>query len=68
MAVACGETADDARATYGGVYDGDHLAQLGLESRVEIGAALDGDEAVRVCEFGEDTNVAAVFELETFLL
>jgi hypothetical protein len=66
VAVACGETTDDARATYGGVNDGDHVTQLGFESRVEIGAALDGDEAVRVCEFGEDTNVAVVFELETF--
>ena len=65
VAVAGGETADDARAADGGVHDGDDLAELGLEGGVEVGAALDGDEAVRVCEFGEDADVAAVFELET---
>ena len=65
MAVAGGETADDARAADGGVHDGDDVAELRLEGGVEVGAALDGDEAVRVCEFGEDADVAAVFELET---
>ena len=65
VAVAGGETADDARAADGGVHDGDDVAELCLEGRVEVGAALDGDEAVRICEFGEHPDVAAVFELET---
>jgi hypothetical protein len=65
MAVASGETADDARATDGGVHDGDDLAELRLERGVEVGATLNGDEAVRVCEFGENADIAAVFELET---
>ena len=65
MAVAGCKTADDARAADGGVHDGNDLAKLCLECRVEIGAALDGDEAVSVCEFGENTDVAAIFELET---
>ena len=65
VAVAGSETADDARAADGGVHDGDDVAELRLERGVEVGAALDGDEAVRVCEFGEHADVAAVFELET---
>jgi hypothetical protein len=65
MAVASGETADDARATDGSVHDGDDLAELRLERGVEVGATLNGDEAVRVCEFGENADIAAVFELET---
>ena len=64
VAVARGETANDARAADGGVHDGEHVAELGLEGGVEVGAALDGGEAVRVCELGEDADVAAVFELE----
>ena len=64
MAVARGETPDDARAGDGGVHDGDHVAELCLECGIEVGAALDGGEAVRVCELGEDADVAAVFELD----
>ena len=65
MAVAGCKTTDDARTADGGVHDRDDLAKLCLERRVEIGAALDGDEAVSVCEFRENANVAAIFELET---
>jgi hypothetical protein len=65
MSVASGETADDARTADGGVHDGDDLAELRLERGVEVGATLNGDEAVRVCEFGENADIAAVFELET---
>ena len=43
MAVAGCKTTDDARAADGGVHDGDNLAKLRLERRVEVGAALDGD-------------------------
>ena len=64
MAVARSETPDDARAGDGGVHDGDHIAELRLEGGIKVGAALDGGEAVRVCELGEDADVAAVFELE----
>ena len=65
VAIARREAADDARAADGGVHDGDDVAELCLEGRVEVGAALDGDEAVRVGELGEHADVAAVFELET---
>jgi hypothetical protein len=64
VAVAGGEAPDDARAADGGVHDGEHVGQLGFEGRVEVGAALDRGEAVRVCELGEDADVAAVFELD----
>jgi hypothetical protein len=50
VAVAGGKTANDARAADGGVHDGDDFAELRLERGVEVGAALDGDEAVCVCE------------------
>ena len=66
VAVARGETADDARAADGGVHDGHHVAELGFEGGVEVRAALDGDEAVGVCELGEDADVAAVFELDAW--
>jgi hypothetical protein len=53
--------ANDACAAGGGVHDGDHVTELGFEGGVEVGgastevqlgAALGGDEAVRVCELG----------------
>ena len=44
--------------------DRNHLAELGLKGRVEIRAALYRAEAVTVCEFGEDADIAAVFELD----
>jgi hypothetical protein len=66
VAVACGEAADDAGAADGGVYDWDHVAEVGLEGGVEVCAALDGGEAVRVGELGEDADVAAVFELDAW--
>ena len=65
MAVASCKTTDYARAADGGVHDGDDVAELRLECRVEVGTALDGDEAVSVCEFGENADVTAIFELET---
>ena len=45
--------------------DRDDVAELGLKGGVEICAALDRAEAVAVCEFGEDSDIAVVFELET---
>ena len=67
MAVAGGETTDDAGAADGGVYYGDYVAELCFEGRVEVGAALDGGEAVGICEFGKDADVAAVFELDAWI-
>ena len=51
------EAADDVCAANGGVHDGDDVAELGLEGGVEVGAALDGDEVVRVGELGEHADV-----------
>ena len=45
--------------------DRNDVTELALKGRVEIRAALDRAEAVTVCEFGEDSDVAVVFELET---
>jgi hypothetical protein len=49
------------------VYYGDYVAELGFEGGVEVGAALDGGEAVGICEFGEDADVVAVFELDAWI-
>ena len=38
----------------GGVDDGDHVVQLGLEHAVEVGRAADGNESVGVGELGEN--------------
>ena len=46
MAVARGETADDARAGDGGVYDGDDVGELGLEDGVKVGGGGKRGEAV----------------------
>jgi len=67
VAVAGGETANDAGAADGGVYYWDYVGELGFEGGVEVGAALDGGEAVGICEFGEDADVAAVFELDAWI-
>ena len=48
--------------------DGNNICQLALESRVKVGAALNGGETVAVCELGKDTNVAVVFKLETCMV
>ena len=44
--------------------DRNDISELRLKGRVKIRAALDRTEAVTVCEFGEDSNVAAVFKLD----
>ena len=67
VAVACCETTDDAGTADGGVHYWDYVAELGFEGGVEVGAALDGGEAVGICEFGEDADVAAVFELDAWM-
>jgi len=45
VAVAGGETASDAGAADGSVY-WDYAVELGSKGGVEVGAALDGGEAV----------------------
>ncbi|KAF1738575.1 hypothetical protein CRV24_000501 [Beauveria bassiana] len=58
LAVAGGEAADDARAGNGGAHDGDDVLQLGLEDAVKVFAGALGNEGIRVCECGKDTNPA----------
>jgi hypothetical protein len=48
------------------VNDRNHVAELGFKGRVEICAALYRAEAVTVCEFGEDSDIAVVFELDAY--
>jgi hypothetical protein len=67
VAVVGFEAAEDAGAANEDVYNGDYVAELGFESGVEVGAALDGGEAVGVCGFGENADVAAVFELDAWI-
>ena len=45
------------------MHDRDNISELGLERRVEVCAALDGSEAVAVCQLGEDSDIAAVLKL-----
>jgi hypothetical protein len=44
----------------------DNIAQFTFERRVEICAALDSSQAVAVCQFGEDADIAVVFKLKTY--
>lgn len=46
------------------MYDRNNIAKLALEGGIKVRAALDCAEAVAIRQFGEDTNVAAVFELD----
>lgn len=48
------------------MHDGNNVSKFALESRVEVGAALDCSQAVAVGQFGEDADVAVVFKLETW--
>lgn len=59
-----GQSANNPCSTDGGVNDRNDIAELGLKSRVKICAALQRAEAVAVCEFGEDSDIAAVFKLD----
>ena len=61
------QTPDDTSATNARVHDGDHITQLALEGRVKVGTALDGAQAVAVCEFREHANIAAVLKLCAYL-
>ena len=65
MVVDSCKMTNDACAGDGGVHGGDDLTKLCLKCRVEVSATLDGNKAVSIREFGENTIVAAIFELET---
>jgi hypothetical protein len=43
----------------------DYITKFTLKCRVKIGTALDGNQTVRVCKFGEDADIGTVFELNT---
>lgn len=57
------QSSDDPCSTNGGVNYRNDLAELGLKGRVEICAASERTETIAICEFGEYSDVAAVFEL-----
>lgn len=46
------------------MHDRDDISEFALERRVEVGAALNGAQAVAVRQLREYTDVAAVFELD----
>lgn len=60
------QSTDNPCSTNGGVDDRNNFVEFGLKGRVEICAASDRTETETVCEFGEDSDVAVVFELETW--
>lgn len=47
------------------VDDGNYIPEFSLKGRIKICAALDGTEAVTVCQFRKDADVAVVFKLDT---
>lgn len=61
------QAADDARPSDARMHDGDDISKLTLEGRVKVGTALDGGQAVAVCEFREYANIAVVFELSAYM-
>ena len=61
--VAHRHPAQDPAAADGGVHHGDDLVELGLEGGVEVLAAADGDEAVRVGQLGEHAHLVVVLEV-----
>lgn len=63
--VASGETSNNPRSSNGSVHDRNDVRQFALKDAVKVLGATDGNEAVRVCQLGEDSNVVAVFELST---
>jgi hypothetical protein len=46
------------------MHDRDNVPELSLEGRVEIGAALECGQAVRVGKFGEHADVRTVLKLQ----
>ena len=47
------------------MYDRNHISKLTLECGIEVRAALNRRYAEAVCKFGEDADVAVIFDLET---
>lgn len=58
------EATHNAGTTDARVDNGNNVSQFSLKGRIEICAALDGTEAVTVCQFGKYANVATIFELD----
>lgn len=63
--LTCSQPTNNPRPTNAGMNYGDNVTQFTLECRVKICAALDSSQAVAVCQFCEDADVAVVFELDT---
>jgi len=59
VAARC-ELADNVHDAHEGVHDGDHSLN---SSSAEAGAALGGEEAVRICGPGDDADIVEVSEL-----
>jgi hypothetical protein len=47
------------------VNDWNNVSEFGLKGRVKICASPERTEAVAICELGEDSDSAVIFELET---
>lgn len=60
-----GQPTNNSYSTDGGVNDGDDVPEFRLKGGVKICASLERTEAVTVCELGEHSDIAVVFELET---
>lgn len=61
----CSQATDNPRSANAGVHNGNNISELALECGIEISAALDCSQAVAVCQFGEDADVAVILELKT---
>lgn len=48
------------------MHDRNDISELAFERGVEVGAALDRGQAVRVGEFSKHADVAAVLELDPY--
>ena len=57
------QTTDNSRSADARMYDGNHISELTLESRVKVGAALNGAQAIAVSEFCENSDIATILEL-----
>lgn len=49
------------------MHDRNDVAELALKCGVKVSAALYCSQAVAVGEFGEYTNIAVIFELDTLI-
>lgn len=63
-----GQSTNNPRFADGGLNDRNDVPEFGLKGREEICASPERTETVSVCELGEDSDIAAVFESETWYL